>query len=140
MESARRELEYSETHASIRHLYDVRMKVFGFSVALNAALMAFAFDRIEARVTQVCVAILALLSTAALWLIERRTIRVIDHYIEIGKEIEVGLSMSALTKADALGGLRTRRYFDVLYALILLLWGVLVTLNFALPTSGLADV
>lgn len=133
-------IEYGEVNNNIRHLYDVRMKVFGFSIALNAALMAFAFDKIDSGATQAFAGALAIVATVALWLIERRTIRVMDVYISAGLKIDRVLGTSSHSEVDQIGGVRTRKYFDALYLLMILLWLALLVTSAWMADSRAAGV
>jgi len=125
MAGGNRETEYIQLHEMIRHLYDVRMRAFNFTLAFNAALFTVVLQYLTDLSAQVTVAGIAMVTTIVLLQVERRTLHAIDQYYRYGNKLEEELGYEMIRKVDtSLAGsrIRTRHYFVALYGLAIALW------------------
>ena len=125
MTSGNRETEYNQLHSMIRHLYDVRMRAFNFTLAFNAALFTVVLQYLTDVSAQITVAGIAMVTTIVLLQVERRTLYAIDQYYQYGAKLEEELGYEMIRNVDtSLAGsrIRTRHYFVALYGLAIALW------------------
>ena len=125
MVNSNREIEYTLAHNRIEHLYDTRLKVFNFSLILNAALLASVQQLASDPIQKCIISFFGILATSFMLLVERRTIFVVDQYLDYLKELEIELSFDLETTIGRKLGkskFRTRNYFSALYFTLSLMW------------------
>ena len=125
--------EYGQTISYLHHMFDTRHKVFQFSIAINAALLAVVFQMADTVPARLVTSVMGFAVMIFFVLFIRRSNLYLEEIEKYAKQLEqeIGFNLVSKTTERMPPGIKTTNYFLFTYYALILLWVFVLTYLFS---------
>lgn len=117
-----KETEYRESLASYRFFHEYRIKIFGFFITFNGALISVVSVYAKSFEGQIAISIFAILASIMSLISEMTVTYAARHFAQSAKSLEDELGFIMMTKLRESIGVPLSKPFRALYIMIILMW------------------